>query len=68
MLRRVTDRPVLPPERREVLRRAALAAHRDGGGRGPRPGLWPQLVEGTWTIVDSFDFGGRWLVIARRND
>jgi DNA-binding CsgD family transcriptional regulator len=66
--RRLNSVGVMPPERRESLRRAALVAQREPLEREPRAGVWAQLVEGLWTIVDSFDAEGRWVIIARRND
>lgn len=33
-----------------------------------REGLWPELIQGEWTLVDRFEKSGRRYVVAHRND
>jgi DNA-binding CsgD family transcriptional regulator len=56
---------------RTSLREAALSidrARRGGSNDVERADLWRALVEGRWSLVESFDSDGRRYFVARRND
>jgi DNA-binding CsgD family transcriptional regulator len=58
---------------RAALRAAALAAERARGrlrveDAGRALGLWKGLVEAHWSLIESFDTGGRRYLVAIRND
>ncbi len=79
-----TSKPLDPqprhfdPERlienkREALRRVALASDRNEGGsqpQGPKRAnaLFFDIIEGQWSLIDLFDANGRRYYVAHRND
>lgn len=67
------ERKARSSDAREALRRRALEIDRVRTRAGRREAgaaleVWKGLVEGTWTLVDSFESDGRRYYIAHRND
>jgi DNA-binding NarL/FixJ family response regulator len=53
---------------RERLRQLVLARERRRSRRAVGAPLWPEFVEGRWTLIDRFESDGRRYVVACRND